>query len=155
MNWDQGAWISFFLIMHVFGELDRDIAVHRPSHIVRGLAIGVLIVVASVCFARAKVQAFSRTEKKRQPMPQPARKPGMRVYRDSWAHAVNVNNHPCASSHFVATLLDLAAVAAGRAPRQKSVARPGEKQDNVLYAHSFEWEWTIPQMKKWFAKHTN
>jgi DDE superfamily endonuclease len=25
---------------------------------------------------------------------------------------------------------------------------------NRLYAHPFAWEWTIPQMKKWFAKHT-
>lgn len=25
---------------------------------------------------------------------------------------------------------------------------------NRLYAHPFEWEWTIPQMKKWFAKHS-
>ncbi len=24
---------------------------------------------------------------------------------------------------------------------------------NRLYAHPFEWEWTIPQMKKWFAEH--
>jgi hypothetical protein len=24
---------------------------------------------------------------------------------------------------------------------------------NRLYAHPFEWEWTIPQMKQWFAKH--
>jgi DDE superfamily endonuclease len=24
---------------------------------------------------------------------------------------------------------------------------------NRLYAHPFEWEWTIPMMKKWFAKH--
>src|SRR5947208_3407989 len=27
-------------------------------------------------------------------------------------------------------------------------------EDNALYAHPFEWEWTIPQMKKWFAKHS-
>jgi hypothetical protein len=25
---------------------------------------------------------------------------------------------------------------------------------NRLYAHPFEWEWTIPQMKQWFAEHT-
>jgi hypothetical protein len=25
---------------------------------------------------------------------------------------------------------------------------------NRLYAHPFAWEWTIPQMKRWFAKHT-
>jgi hypothetical protein len=25
---------------------------------------------------------------------------------------------------------------------------------NRRYAHPFEWEWTIPQMKKWFAKQT-
>jgi transposase len=25
---------------------------------------------------------------------------------------------------------------------------------NRLYAHPFEWEWTIPQMKKWFDKHS-
>jgi hypothetical protein len=25
---------------------------------------------------------------------------------------------------------------------------------NRLYAHPFEWEWTIPKMKQWFAKHT-
>jgi DDE superfamily endonuclease len=25
---------------------------------------------------------------------------------------------------------------------------------NRLYAHPFEWEWTIPQMKQWFAKHS-
>jgi hypothetical protein len=25
---------------------------------------------------------------------------------------------------------------------------------NRLYAHPFEWGWTIPKMKKWFAKHT-
>jgi hypothetical protein len=24
---------------------------------------------------------------------------------------------------------------------------------NRLYAHPFEWEWTIPKMKQWFAKH--
>jgi hypothetical protein len=26
---------------------------------------------------------------------------------------------------------------------------------NRLYAHPFEWEWTIPQMKVWFAKHSS
>jgi len=25
---------------------------------------------------------------------------------------------------------------------------------NRLYAHPFEWEWTIPKMKQWFAKHS-
>lgn len=25
---------------------------------------------------------------------------------------------------------------------------------NRLYAHPFEWTWTIPKMKQWFAKHT-
>jgi hypothetical protein len=25
---------------------------------------------------------------------------------------------------------------------------------NRLYAHPFQWEWTIPKMKQWFAKHT-
>jgi hypothetical protein len=24
---------------------------------------------------------------------------------------------------------------------------------NSLYAHAFDWEWTIPRMKQWFAKH--
>jgi DDE superfamily endonuclease len=26
---------------------------------------------------------------------------------------------------------------------------------NRLYAHAFDWEWTIPRMKKWFAKHVS
>jgi hypothetical protein len=26
---------------------------------------------------------------------------------------------------------------------------------NRLYAHPFEWEWTIPKMKQWFAKHSH
>ena len=25
---------------------------------------------------------------------------------------------------------------------------------NCLYAHPFEWEWSIPQVKKWFAEHS-
>lgn len=25
---------------------------------------------------------------------------------------------------------------------------------NCLYAHPFDWEWTIPKMKQWFAKHS-
>jgi hypothetical protein len=25
---------------------------------------------------------------------------------------------------------------------------------NRLYAHPFDWEWTIPRMKQWFAKHS-
>jgi len=24
---------------------------------------------------------------------------------------------------------------------------------NRLYAHPFDWQWTIPKMKQWFAKH--
>jgi hypothetical protein len=26
---------------------------------------------------------------------------------------------------------------------------------NRRHAHPFEWEWTIPKMKQWFAKHSH
>jgi DDE superfamily endonuclease len=39
--------------------------------------------------------------------------------------------------------------------REECIAHIGNAwpEYNRLYAHPFEWEWTIPQMKQWFAKH--